>query len=105
MYLVNKPDEPYRGLQLVQQFFRRPPYDNILPNDDRARPSDPYNIASHLFGVHPVDPQDNGLRNWDEGCCVCKEQFEPQRTVVELHCGDLFHVPCIWKFFDAPGRF
>lgn len=71
-------------------------------------PSSRANVWAQLFPIHPVsstEPEKYSLRNcnYDGGCVICLENFEPSFVIVKLHCSHLFHYTCVRTMWDRPG--
>jgi hypothetical protein len=65
-----------------------------------------------LFGIKPLDHTPARAQNAPVAPCdVCHERFvggdSMDSTVVVLPCSDfhVFHLKCIFKFWDAPGKY
>jgi Ring finger domain len=71
-------------------------------------PSSRANIWAQLFQIHPVastEPEKSPLWscNYEGGCIICLESFEPGFIIARLHCSHLYHYTCIRTMWDQTG--
>ena len=103
-YFIEPIDLFYRQIKSLIEFETNDPDCKYKSPSPSARA----NIWAQLFPIHPVastDPKRHSLNNcnYDGGCVICLEDFEPTFIIVKLHCSHLFHYTCVRTMWDRPG--
>jgi hypothetical protein len=87
--------------------------DPSILGDTYSGPSGYANMERFMPAIHPVDLGNEYLVNQIEAgigktCKLCHKEWaggnSMDHTVAVLHCEHLFHLKCIFKYWDEPGK-
>lgn len=108
-YVINTAaGEQYCMLQPISDFYEM--ITNLAAADPLSHftgpsPSRLSNVWASLFTFHPIASTSlTQLQpfNFDDGCVICLDNFEPLQSIVQLHCNHLYHYTCIRDVRSAP---
>lgn len=105
---TGKPD----FVKLISEFWdRKDILQSHFLREGPPGPSNPGNIWSKLFPIHPIAstnlPDKNRLGQYQGSCIICIEEFADtcESVLVRLKCDHWYHFTCIRGMWDHPDSY